>query len=90
MTDTVPQDSNFIEVYAEMPVSSLRDTAITRIRNSLRPGQQQMADWRSGPLAISAVPGAGKSTGIAAAGLPLQLHVSTNVLRNYAKNRAVN
>ncbi|GAA6622495.1 ATP-dependent helicase [Scytonema sp. NUACC26] len=63
----MPQESNFIEVYAEMPVSSLRETAITRIRNSLRPGQQQMADWRSGPLAISAVPGAGKSTGMAAA-----------------------
>ncbi|MDZ8136466.1 MAG: ATP-dependent helicase [Nostoc sp. DedQUE04] len=40
---------------------------ILRIRNSLRPGQQQMADWQSGPLAISAVPGAGKSTGMAAA-----------------------
>ncbi|WP_460201912.1 ATP-dependent helicase [Scytonema sp. NUACC21] len=50
-----------------MPVSSLRETAITRIRNSLRPGQQQMADWLSGPLAVSAVPGAGKSTGMAAA-----------------------
>ncbi|MEH1997974.1 MAG: ATP-dependent helicase [Nostoc sp.] len=40
---------------------------ILGIRNSLRPGQQQMADWESGPLAISAVPGAGKSTGMAAA-----------------------
>ncbi|MEH2046461.1 ATP-dependent helicase [Nostoc sp.] len=40
---------------------------ILAIRNSLRPGQQQMADWQSGPLAISAVPGAGKSTGMAAA-----------------------
>ncbi|MDF5707914.1 MAG: ATP-dependent helicase [Nostoc sp. S4] len=50
-----------------LPVSSLRAEAIARIRNSLRPGQQQMADWQSGPLAISAVPGAGKSTGMAAA-----------------------
>lgn len=48
-------------------MSSLRAEAIARIRNSLRPGQQQMADWQSGPLAISAVPGAGKSTGMAAA-----------------------
>ncbi|MEA5583382.1 ATP-dependent helicase [Nodularia harveyana UHCC-0300] len=40
---------------------------ILSIRNGLRPGQQQMADWESGPLAISAVPGAGKSTGMAAA-----------------------
>jgi len=40
---------------------------ITEIRHSLRYGQKQMADWRSGPLAVSAVPGAGKSTGMAAA-----------------------
>ncbi|WP_392535984.1 ATP-dependent helicase [Nostoc sp. C117] len=44
-----------------------RAEAIARIRNGLRPGQQHMADWQSGPLAISAVPGAGKSTGMAAA-----------------------
>ncbi|MDH6104623.1 ATP-dependent helicase [Anabaenopsis tanganyikae CS-531] len=37
------------------------------VRNTLRPGQQQMADWTSGLLAVSAVPGAGKSTGMAAA-----------------------
>jgi DNA helicase II / ATP-dependent DNA helicase PcrA len=48
------------------PIPSLREK-ILAIRNSLRPGQQQMADWQSGPLAISAVPGAGKSTGMAAA-----------------------
>ncbi|AFY48868.1 DNA/RNA helicase, superfamily I [Nostoc sp. PCC 7524] len=40
---------------------------ILDIRKTLRPGQQQMADWQSGPLAVSAVPGAGKSTGMAAA-----------------------
>ncbi len=56
-----------MEVYPLSPLSSLRETAILSIRNSLRPGQQQMADWYSGPLAISAVPGAGKSTGMAAA-----------------------
>jgi DNA helicase II / ATP-dependent DNA helicase PcrA len=49
------------------PLSFPRTEAIARIRNGLRPGQQQMADWESGPLAISAVPGAGKSTGMAAA-----------------------
>ncbi|MBW4613579.1 MAG: ATP-dependent helicase [Desmonostoc vinosum HA7617-LM4] len=48
------------------PVSSLREK-IVEIRDGLRPGQQQMADWQSGPLAVSAVPGAGKSTGMAAA-----------------------
>ncbi len=48
-------------------VSFLKKNQILDIRNSLRPGQQQMADWESGPLAVSAVPGAGKSTGMAAA-----------------------
>lgn len=38
-----------------------------RLRDGLREGQQSMADWRSGPLAVSAVPGAGKSTGMAVA-----------------------
>nr|WP_242019169.1 MULTISPECIES: ATP-dependent helicase [unclassified Trichocoleus] len=38
-----------------------------RLREGLREGQQSMADWRSGPLAVSAVPGAGKSTGMAVA-----------------------
>jgi DNA helicase II / ATP-dependent DNA helicase PcrA len=37
------------------------------IRSSLRPGQQEIADWQGGRLAVSAVPGAGKSTGMAAA-----------------------
>lgn len=63
----MPKESNPVEVYPESPVSSLRETAIARLRNSLRPGQQQMADWYFGPLAVSAVPGAGKSTGMAAA-----------------------
>lgn len=44
-----------------------RNQAWERIRNSLRSGQQQMADWQGGALAVSAVPGAGKSTGMAAA-----------------------
>ncbi|MFN6475775.1 ATP-dependent helicase [Nostoc sp. DedQUE07] len=54
------------ELSERSPIASLQEK-ILRIRNSLRPGQQQMADWQSGPLAISAVPGAGKSTGMAAA-----------------------
>jgi DNA helicase-2/ATP-dependent DNA helicase PcrA len=63
----VPQDFHSIEVSPDSPASSLRETAIALIRKSLRPGQQQMADWQSGSLAVSAVPGAGKSTGMAAA-----------------------
>ncbi|KJH70598.1 ATP-dependent helicase [Aliterella atlantica] len=52
---------------AESSLSTLRQEAWNRIRNSLRPGQQQMADWQGGTMAVSAVPGAGKSTGMAAA-----------------------
>jgi DNA helicase-2/ATP-dependent DNA helicase PcrA len=40
---------------------------IRQLRASLRPGQQRMADWTGGPLAVSAVPGSGKSTGMAIA-----------------------
>ena len=47
--------------------SELREEACQRLRNRLREGQQSMADWKGGPLAVSAVPGAGKSTGMAVA-----------------------
>ncbi|MCC5668831.1 ATP-dependent helicase [Nostoc sp. CHAB 5784] len=66
-TASLAQELLHSELSERSPVSSLRAEAIARIRNNLRPGQQQMADWQSGPLAISAVPGAGKSTGMAAA-----------------------
>ncbi|MBD2339828.1 ATP-dependent helicase [Calothrix sp. FACHB-156] len=67
MSDVSNIDTVTQELSDKSPVSNLRAEAIARIRNSLRPGQQQMADWNSGPLAVSAVPGAGKSTGMAAA-----------------------
>ncbi len=63
----MPQEHLHSEVLQRSPLSFPRAEAIARIRNGLRPGQQHMADWQSGPLAISAVPGAGKSTGMAAA-----------------------
>ncbi|WP_373528306.1 ATP-dependent helicase [Nostoc sp.] len=65
-TVPVAQESLHSELSERSPILSLREK-ILAIRNGLRPGQQQMADWQSGPLAISAVPGAGKSTGMAAA-----------------------
>ncbi|MFK8183514.1 MAG: ATP-dependent helicase [Phormidesmis sp.] len=45
-----------------------QDTALqlVALADSLRPGQKALAQWRSGPLAVSAVPGSGKSTGMAA------------------------
>ncbi|EAW34628.1 ATP-dependent helicase [Lyngbya sp. PCC 8106] len=48
-------------------IPASREAALQGIRDGLRPGQQQMADWEGGPLAVSAVPGAGKSTGMASA-----------------------
>lgn len=41
--------------------------SIDDLRASLRPGQRELADWTGGPLAVAAVPGAGKSTGMAVA-----------------------
>jgi DNA helicase-2/ATP-dependent DNA helicase PcrA len=64
-TDPVPHESLEKEISLQS-ASSVRESAVALIRNSLRLGQQQMADWRFGPLAVSAVPGAGKSTGMAA------------------------
>ena len=44
-----------------------REAVLADLYRSLRPGQRALADWRGGSLAVSAVPGAGKSTGMAAA-----------------------
>jgi len=43
------------------------ETALNSIRDQLREGQREMADWQGGELAVSAVPGSGKSTGMAGA-----------------------
>lgn len=48
------------------PTRSQSDVLAT-LRDRLRPGQREIADWQGGPLAVSAVPGAGKSTGMAVA-----------------------
>jgi DNA helicase-2/ATP-dependent DNA helicase PcrA len=45
----------------------IRDKIIRELRGLLRPSQQAMADWQGSALAVSAVPGAGKSTGMAIA-----------------------
>ncbi|MGD1809429.1 ATP-dependent helicase [Dapis sp. BLCC M126] len=50
-----------------LSIAALRKQKIQKICSYLRPGQQQMADWQGGPLAVSAVPGAGKSYGMATA-----------------------
>ncbi|HEY9670256.1 MAG TPA: ATP-dependent helicase [Waterburya sp.] len=49
------------------PRQALREQRLQQLRQSLRRGQQSMTDWQGGQLAVSAVPGAGKSTGMAVA-----------------------
>lgn len=51
----------------QFPVAISRERVARQIYDSLRPGQRQMAQWNGGELAVSAVPGSGKSTGMAAA-----------------------
>ncbi len=43
------------------------DREIQDLLHTLRLGQRAMAEWQGGELAVSAVPGSGKSTGMAAA-----------------------
>jgi DNA helicase-2/ATP-dependent DNA helicase PcrA len=40
---------------------------LNQLRDSLRPGQRPLADWSGGEMAVSAVPGAGKSHSLAVA-----------------------
>ncbi len=48
-------------------LTSAQTEIIAQWRQGLRPGQRTLADWRSGLLAVSAVPGAGKSHSMAVA-----------------------
>ncbi|CAN1208916.1 ATP-dependent helicase [Tumidithrix helvetica PCC 7403] len=50
-----------------IPPQTILDFALEQLRQTLRQGQRAMADWNGGELAVSAVPGAGKSTGMAVA-----------------------
>ena len=43
------------------------ETQLKLLRNSLRQGQQSLADWKVGEMAVSAVPGAGKSHSLSVA-----------------------
>jgi len=42
-----------------------RERALADLQAELRPGQRSLAEWSGSELAVSAVPGAGKSTGMA-------------------------
>ena len=43
------------------------ETQLQLLRNSLRTGQQGLASWGGGEMAVSAVPGAGKSHSLSVA-----------------------
>jgi DNA helicase II / ATP-dependent DNA helicase PcrA len=91
-TDTVPQNHLQTAGSEQKTGLLLRSQAIVNIRNSLRLGQQQMADWEGGKLAVSAVPGAGKSTGMAAAAaiaIARQYERNANSLRNTRRQLVV-
>lgn len=49
------------------PLSSTLQEQLTNLRTSLREGQRCLADWRGGEMAVSAVPGAGKSHSLSVA-----------------------
>jgi DNA helicase-2/ATP-dependent DNA helicase PcrA len=57
----------FINPFTGMSFTMVTPEDLNELRNKLRKGQQTMADWQGGELAVSAVPGAGKSTGMAVA-----------------------
>ncbi|MBE9160118.1 ATP-dependent helicase [Nodosilinea sp. LEGE 06152] len=72
-----------------------REAALQEIRAGLRRGQQALADWEGGRLAVSAVPGSGKSTGMAAAAAIAiarhQLHLNRQlVLVTFTRSAAAN
>jgi DNA helicase II / ATP-dependent DNA helicase PcrA len=94
ITDSVPLNNPHTETnnQNQSDILALRNAAINSIRNGLRLGQQQMADWTSGKLAVSAVPGAGKSTGMAAAAaiaIARQYEQSASNLRNTRRQLVV-
>ncbi|MGD2182232.1 ATP-dependent helicase [Lusitaniella coriacea] len=51
----------------ENVLENARSRQLQTLRESLRPGQRSLADWQGGQLAVSAVPGAGKSHSMAVA-----------------------
>ncbi|MBD1915765.1 MULTISPECIES: ATP-dependent helicase [Cyanophyceae] len=72
-----------------------REAVLAEIRAGLRRGQQELADWTGGRLAVSAVPGSGKSTGMAAAAAIAiarhQLHLNRQlVLVTFTRSAAAN
>lgn len=80
---------------SESQPKDLLQAQLTALTQSLRPGQSALAKWESGPLAVSAVPGSGKSTGMAAGAAVAiakhQLHARKQlVLVTFTRSAAAN
>ncbi|MDJ0844800.1 ATP-dependent helicase [Crocosphaera sp.] len=83
---------NNINLTSNSPLSTL-SIKLEELRNSLRPGQQQLGSWEGGKMAISAVPGAGKSHSLAVAAAMMiaryQLHPRNQlVIVTYTRSAA--
>ena len=82
----MPLDSDRVSSAAAFSSLTDADRAIwlnnklQQLRNSLRPGQQSLADWKGGQMAVSAVPGAGKSHS-------LSIAAAVTVARNQLHSR---
>jgi DNA helicase II / ATP-dependent DNA helicase PcrA len=87
--------SNFNSAAALNEQKQWLDNQLLLLRNSLREGQQQLADWKLGQMAVSAVPGAGKSHSLSvAAAIAIaknQLHSRKQlVIVTYTRSAAAN
>jgi DNA helicase II / ATP-dependent DNA helicase PcrA len=56
-----------MQITTTINLQELQAIGIAKLRSSLRLGQQALCDWEAGSLAVSAVPGAGKSHSMAVA-----------------------
>ena len=71
-----PASDHSTEIAASAELGYLnRQEQLNDLKRSLRPGQQSLAEWQAGQMAVSAVPGAGKSHSLAvAAALAIARH----------------
>lgn len=65
--ESIANASKGMSSESDQALENSLSTAIQRLRQTLRAGQRPIADWSAGALAVSAVPGSGKSTAMAIA-----------------------
>lgn len=64
----VPMDLSHFQSFTTLTSSQeTLEQQLAALQATLRPGQQELAAWTGGPMAVAAVPGAGKSYGMAVA-----------------------